>query len=131
MIRRPPRSTQSRSSAASDVYKRQSPASSLSYLLALSVQIDGTPRGYLRKGYQQGFTEPSYRRTAGELLGPGVASGSPQGLTRARDGETSCLRSWMSEPNPRGLLGYLPWRRSPMRIRALSRRSAKGSMKVQ
>src|SRR5450756_3145751 len=33
MIRRPPRSTQSRSSAASDVYKRQDPAS-LSQLLA-------------------------------------------------------------------------------------------------
>ena len=43
MIRRPPRSTQSRSSAASDVYKRQLPVSAtvgiLAYLLALIVGI--------------------------------------------------------------------------------------------
>src|SRR5450756_3175273 len=59
MIRRPPRSTQSRSSAASDVYKRQyvnslkplvlmnaTPFNMTSYIMSGSVQDQGTPVYY-------------------------------------------------------------------------------------
>src|SRR5450756_623068 len=44
MIRRPPRSTQSRSSAASDVYKRQNVTTSLSTSAAASARIPVAPR---------------------------------------------------------------------------------------
>ena len=54
MIRRPPRSTQSRSSAASDVYKRQ-----LKYL----VKESQTPRGLNEQGVKELRKSGFYRST--------------------------------------------------------------------
>src|SRR5450756_2561855 len=48
MIRRPPRSTQSRSSAASDVYKRQGPDDVLDGFYDLDGQIPCQPDGGLK-----------------------------------------------------------------------------------
>src|SRR5680860_1918442 len=45
MIRRPPRSTQSRSSAASDVYKRQHPYYTPNYRIENGITILDTPEG--------------------------------------------------------------------------------------
>src|SRR5450756_2638116 len=70
MIRRPPRSTQSRSSAASDVYKRQE----------LHVHLEGTIRREtaVTMSVQNGLPEPppyEYSDLAGFLAVYGLVSG--------------------------------------------------------
>ena len=69
MIRRPPRSTQSRSSAASDVYKRQEMNEVLNSACRARAQADQGARGASSEGYQSyNLGEGAFATQAGEAI---------------------------------------------------------------
>src|SRR5450756_2902206 len=76
MIRRPPRSTQSRSSAASDVYKRQGPRSGLRDLQALSLSVAHVVRETLAQRGRCLFA----RRAVADHFGDLAEAHDPVGL---------------------------------------------------
>ena len=82
MIRRPPRSTLDRSSAASDVYKRQRDECARGQPASESVQADAEAHEVIWQGWEAptGIWEPELR-TVGCLL---YTSPSPRDRTRSR-----------------------------------------------
>src|SRR5680860_105854 len=76
MIRRPPRSTQSRSSAASDVYKRQSPYSEDPMMPAATATVDAGLQAGRGGPVERGSVDACVSVNTGSPLGAGGA-GAP------------------------------------------------------
>src|SRR5450756_3202125 len=98
MIRRPPRSTQSRSSAASDVYKRQ----------ALGDAEDEVAAGRLYLPAGQALGVEAARRRRDDVVGGDVARGDARG-GHPRDGDvTERLAATVAGRHGLGLTGAQP-----------------------